>query len=141
MTARLAFEENYLEIANFRYYPEEAARGNPYNCTFDLAVRSCGFGGTAPCEYDIKDFRQFAADLRKLYDFEKNSVTLDDMCCGSRVEIAMDRAGHMKVSGKIFGWAMDHSLEFTFPADQTVLLRFYEELGEILLCGMGEEKR
>lgn len=132
MTARLAFELNYLEISDFRHYPEEAARGNPYNCTFDLTVRSCGFGGTAPCQYDMKDFRQFAADLRKLYDFTCTTVTLGDMCYGSRVEFTMDSMGHIEVSGKIFGQAMEHSLEFTFPADQTVLGTFAEELETLI---------
>lgn len=128
MHARLAFDDNYLEIRNFCHFPEEAARGNPYNTTFDLAVYSEGFGGIASCEYDLAAFRKLVSDLRKLYGFELDHVRLDDLCYGSRVDFSMDRLGHIEVSGKIFGWAMEHSLEFTFPADQTVLKCFVAEL-------------
>lgn len=131
MTARLAFGENALEIRNFHHFPEEAARGNPYNCTFRLAVSSGGFGGIAPCEYDRENFLRLIADLQKMYDFALNHTVLEDQLYGSRVEFSMDAAGHLEVSGKIFGEYMEHSLEFTFPADQTVLKCFVQALSAL----------
>ena len=132
MNARLAFADNYLEIRNVHHFPEEVMRGNPYNTTFDMAVCSGDFAGTASCECDLAAFRRLIGDLRKLYGFSLSHMRLDDLCYGSRVDISIDRAGHMEVSGKIFGRAMEHCLEFTFPADQTALMPFIEELDAIL---------
>lgn len=133
MNAQLTFGNDNLKIANFCHYKTEVDRGNPYNSTFDLVVQSGVFCGIAPCEYDIKDFVKFVDSLHKLYNFETYNVLLDDICHGSKVQFQMDRAGHIEISGKIFGEAMIHSLEFGFSADQTVLKQFIIEL-DALLC-------
>ena len=132
MSVRFGYGENYMEVTDFRFYQEEADRGNPYNTAFSIAIHSCGFSGIALCEYDIKDFTVFTADLHRLYDFEIEKVLLQDICYGSEILFAMDRAGHIEVSGKIYGDCMMHSLEFCFDADQTVLKSFLEGLDEML---------
>lgn len=132
MKPRLAFGKDYLEIVNFSYCKSEAERGNPYNTTFDLVIQSGVFCGIAPFEYDVKAFVNFVDTLRRLYNFEVYNVLLDDLCYGSKVRFQMDSAGHIEISGKIFGRAMIHSMEFCFSADQTVLRQFITELEELL---------
>lgn len=136
MNAQLSFENNSLEISNFCHFREEAKQGNPYNTTFELAVQSGAFRGVAPCECDIKVFERFADALHKLYNFESFTADLDDICYGSKVKFVMNAAGHLEITGKIYGEAMEHSMEFVFNADQTVLKQFIEEIDELLcqLC-------
>lgn len=132
MNAGLAFGNNRLEILNFRCYEDEIKRGNPYNSVFDLMVSSGSFSGVAPCEYDLAEFKKLAQGIHKLYDFELSAVELSDMCYGSKVKFTMDKTGHVEISGRIFGEAMEHSLEFCFQADQTVLQQFAFELDRLL---------
>ena len=97
-----------------------------------VVVHSCGFCGVAPCEYDIKEFAIFTADLHRLYDFQIDKVLLRDICYGSEILFVIDRTGHIDVSGKIFGDCMIHTLEFCFDGDQTVLKSFLEGLDDLL---------
>ena len=139
MDARLEYGENYMELSDLCYYAEEAKRGNPYNTTAALAVRSDGFCGTASCEFDMIELEKFASRLRKLYNFEVDNVLLEDMCYGSQVRFEMNRTGHIEIAGKIYGSAMIHSMEFCFQADQTVLKPFLEEFDELLWKSKGED--
>lgn len=43
----------------------------------------------------------------------------------------MDSLGYITVSGKVYGSAMEHSIEFTFQADQTVLGEFIKQLEDL----------
>ena len=133
MSAQLCYGENYLEVSDFCFYPKEEERGNPYNTTFSLIVQSCGFHGIAPCEYDIKNFKVFVDDLHRLYRFEIDKTMLEDICYGSKVLFAMDHAGHLELSGEIFGRSMDHAMKFCFHADQTVLKSFLDSLDELFI--------
>ena len=137
MDTRLAYGDNYLEVMDFCVYEKEVRKGNPYNTVFILVVHSCGFHGVAPWEYDIKDFSVFVSDLHKLYNFEIDHVLLNDICYGSQVHFTMDRAGHIEITGKIYGKAMIHSLEFCFNADQAVLKSFVDSLEELLRKSKG----
>lgn len=132
MNAGITFENNQLQILNFRYYKDEINRGNPYNSAFDLMVSSSGFSGVAPCEYDQAEFKKLVQGIHKLYNFEVSDVELSDICYGSKVKFTMDKTGHVEISGKIFGEAMEHSLEFCFCADQTVLQQFALALDRLL---------
>ena len=127
-TAKLIYEDNYLMINNFIYHQQDIY----YNTSFDLEVRSGSFCGVAPCEYDIKDFRKFVQDLLEMYHFQKQIVTLNDICYGSHVKFVADKTGHIEVSGEIFGEAMEHSLKFSFVADQFVLKQFISELQNMI---------
>lgn len=132
MAVRFGFGETYVELIDFCFHKEEVIRGNPYNTTFSIVVHSGGFCGIAPCEYDIKEFMVFAADLHRLYDFRIDKVWLQDLCYGSEILFAMDRTGHIAVSGKIFGDCMIHTLEFCFDGDQTVLKSFLEAIDDLV---------
>ncbi len=127
-TAKLIYGDNFLIINNFRYHQNDIC----YNTSFDLGVRSGFFGGLAPCEYDIKEFRKFVQDLLEMYDFKRQMVMLNDICYGSNVKFEADKTGHIEVSGEIFGKAMEHSLKFSFVVDQSVLKQFISELQNMI---------
>lgn len=126
--ARLIYENNYLIIDNFYYYNEDSY----YNTTFDLQVSSGNFKGLASCEYNIKDFRNFVADLQKMYSFELQTVTLHEICYGSRIQFQADKTGHIEITGEIYGDAMEHCLKFIFTVDQCVLKQFLSELQNLI---------
>ncbi len=126
--ARLIYENNYLIIDNFDYHNKDAY----YNTTFDLQVSSGNFKGLASCEYNIKDFRNFVADLQKMSDFELQTVTLHEICYGSRIQFQADKTGHIEITGEIYGDAMEHSLKFIFSVDQCVLKQFLSELQNMI---------
>jgi len=129
---KLCYCDDYLEVRDFRVYEKEVQRGNPYNTIFTLVIHSCGFHGVSPCEYDILNFCTFVSDLHRLFSFEIDNVLLNDICYGSHVTFSMDRTGHLEISGKVYGDARTHSLEFCFNADQTVLKSFIDGLDEML---------
>ena len=95
-------------------------------------MRSGSFSGVAPCEYDIKEFQKFVQELLEMFDFKKQTVMLNDICYGSNVKFEADKTGHIEVSGKIFGEAMEHSLKFSFVTDQFVLKQFISELQNVI---------
>lgn len=132
-TARLEYGDNFLEISGFSHSRSDAEAENPYNTFFLLRVRSGDFCGTAPCEYDIAEFRRFADEMRELYEFRRDSVILDEICYGSKVTFAADGHGHISLSGVIYGRGALHSMKFEFDADQTVLDGFIKEINELLL--------
>lgn len=84
INARFEFGENFLEIANFKHYPEDAVNSNPYNSGFDLCVLSGDFMGIGECEYDIKEFRRFISELEEMYEFKQYSVELSEICYGRK---------------------------------------------------------
>ena len=127
-TAKLIYEDNYLMINNFIYHQQDIY----YNTSFDLEIRSGSFSGVAPCEYDIKEFRKFVEELLEMYDFKKQIVMFNEICYGSNVKFEADKTGHITVSGEIFGEAMEHSLKFSFVADQFVLKQFISELQNMI---------
>lgn len=132
MNASILYNNNLIEITDFIHYPEEVKRSNPYNCTFNLKVISGVFSGIAPCEYDIKDFRELVLAFEEMYHFKRTTVELKDICYGTSVEFSMDKMGHIDVSGTIFGEAMIHEMKFEFQIDQTVILPFINELKGLL---------
>ena len=123
-TAKLIYEDNYLMIKNFVYHQKDIY----YNTSFDLEIRSGSFCGIAPCEYDIKEFRKLVQELSKMFEFKKQIVMFNDIRYGSSVKFEADKTGHINISGEIFGEALEHSLKFSFVADQSVLKQFISEL-------------
>lgn len=126
--AKLIYGDNYLMINNFIYHQKDIY----YNTSFNLEIRSGFFGGVAPCEYDIKEFRSFVEELSEMYEFKKQIVMFNDICYGSNVKFEADKTGHITVSGEIFGKALKHSLKFSFVADQFVLKQFISELQNMI---------
>lgn len=132
MNALFEFGKNYIEVANFKHYPEDAANANPYNSGFNLYVLSGDFMGIGECEYDIKEFRRFVSELEEMYEFKRYSVELSEICYGAKIIFEMNRTGQINVSGTIYGSCMLHSMTFEFEADQTALPPFIKQLREIL---------
>jgi len=126
--AQLIYEDNFLIIRNFDYHNEDAY----YNTSFDIEVSSGNFKGLASCEYHFKDFKDFVTDLQKMYNFELQTVTLHEICYGSRIQFQADKTGHIEISGEIYGDAMEHRLKFIFNADQYVLKQFLSELQNMM---------
>lgn len=131
MTAELKYLDSSLVIEGFRHYPHEKEIDNPHNSIFRLHVASGGFTGIAPCEYDLDKFKLFVSELEELYRFERKTVVLAEIGYGSKVTFYMDRRGILEVSGTIYGERAEHSLTFSFTADQSVLLSFISELSAI----------
>lgn len=137
MNARFEFGKNFLEIANFKHYAEEAERGNQYNTLFDLRVQSMdgGFVGVGDFECDIKQIAQFAAELEEMYNLKRTAVNLESLIgYDQEIEFIFQRNGHITVYGTITNFT--HSMEFEFEADQTALPPFIRQLREMLeSCG------
>ena len=127
--AELKYENDYIKIKNFIHHQNDVY----YNTMFDLEVCSGGFFGTAPCEYFFGDFKKFIINLEKMYQFKKTSVKFNDIEYGNEVVFQMDKAGHIEVSGEIFGGECRlHTLKFSFTADQTVLGEFIRQMYKII---------
>lgn len=123
-TAVLKYENNFIRISDFTYHNNDIY----YNTDFNLEIRSDVFSGIAPCEYDIKEFRKFTDELTEMYNFKRQTVSLNEICYGSEVKFEADKIGHILVSGEIFGRTMGHSMKFMFTIDQTALMPFIEQL-------------
>lgn len=132
MTAALILGEKRLCIDSFRHYAEDAAAGNPYNTFFRLTVRSGEFAGSGPFACDIADFRRFAGEIAGLYRFCRECAELADTEYGSVLSLRMSRTGRLTVSGTVIGSAAEHTLKFTFTADQTALPPFCTALDGLL---------
>lgn len=128
MNALLEFGENYIEFDDLRFYPEEMNSGNPYNCTVNIKVKSNGFMGVSPCEFDMHNLIDFANGLKKMYDFKTKEVEIQEIGYGGKLHFSADNIGHISISGDIFGEAMTNELKFEFEADQTALMHFISEL-------------
>lgn len=130
MEARLEFCGNYLEIRNFQHHIEDERGGNPYNCLFDIKVKSGMFSGVADgCEYDYKELQLFIRALEDLISFKIKEISFIEIGFGNKIDFICDRTGHIKVSGEIRGgFAGDHHLIFGFETDQTVFPPFIKAL-------------
>ncbi len=129
MEARLEYCGNYIEIMNFRHSVDDERNGNPYNCSFDIKVKSGVFSGIADgCEYDYKELQKFIKALEDMILFKRKEITFVEIGYGNKIEFDCGRSGHIKVSGDIQGDAGSHILKFEFMADQTVFPEFIKEL-------------
>lgn len=129
MDAGISYLENQFKIVNFKHHIKDELSGNPYNCSFDIKVVSGLFSGYAEgCEYDYKEWKNFIQQLENIYNLKSDYAEISEICYGSKIIFKSDYRGHIEVSGKIFGKAMKHTLEFCFDADQTVLPKFIMEL-------------
>ncbi len=129
MEARLEYCGNYIEITNFHHSVDEEKNGNPYNCLFDIKVKSGVFSGIADgCEYDYKELQKFIKALEDMILFERKEITFVEIGYGNKIKFNCDRSGHIKVSGDIQGDAGSHILKFEFMTDQTVFPEFIKEL-------------
>ncbi len=132
MKAGVCFLENVFEISNFTCSEKDASIGNPYNCSFDLKIISGSFSGISPCEYDIKEMRRFLIEIEEMYQLKRNVAELKDIGYGTQITFKLDKLGHINISGIIYGTAREHSMTFSFDADQSSLGSFCKELKLLL---------
>ena len=129
MNAKLEYCGNRIEIEEFCHFSEEEERGNPYNCSFRIFVRSGRFEGYADgCEYDFEAFQYFIQQLKRLVQNQLRQAKLEEIGYGSKILFTGDGRGHIEVSGTVYGEAMTHALQFSFSTDQTVYASFIKEL-------------
>ena len=114
MEAEFTYLQNSIKITDFRHYAEDAAMGSPYNTLFYISVVSGGFSGCGSFECDIKRLKELCEEIRQMYDFERESVALDDYLYGSKLEFVLEKSGHLTVSGTIYGSGAEQSLNFCF---------------------------
>ena len=132
MDAKLEYCGNYIKIRDFHHYIDDEKNGNPYNCSFDIIVKSGVFAGIADgCEYDYKELQKFIVALEDLISFKRKDVTFCEIGYGNAIEFKCDRTGHIVVSGEIQGDAGSHILKFEFMTDQTVFPQFISELNNL----------
>ena len=125
MEAKLEYCGDYITIRDFHHYIDDEKNGNPYNCSFDVIVKSGVFAGIADgCEYDYKELQKFIEELEELISFKRKDVTFSEIGYGNKIEFNRDRLGHVEVSGEIWGDAGSHVLKFEFITDQTVFPKF-----------------
>lgn len=129
MEAKLEYCGNYIAIINFCHDIDEEKSGNPYNCSFDIVVKSGLFSGVADgCEYDYKELQKFIVALEDLISLKRKSLTFCEFGYGSKIDFEGDRTGHIEVFGEIRGNAGTHVLKFEFMTDQTVFPKFIKQL-------------
>ena len=132
MKADLLYLGNSLSITDFAHSAEDAKNENPYNTSFSIFVVSGAFSGKGDCEYDIKDFRRFISELQELYAFKRDTVELHDICYGSYVVFRLHKTGEVDIHGTLYADGKEHSLTFTFYADQSALPPFIKGLLQLI---------
>ena len=101
MDAKLEYCGNYIKIRDFHHYIDDEKTGNPYNCSFDIMVKSGVFTGIADgCEYDYKELQKFIVALEDLISFKRKDVTFCEIGYGNAIEFKCDRTGHIKYPAK-----------------------------------------
>ena len=99
MEPKLEYCGNYIKISNFHHSIENEKSENPYNCSFDIIVKSGVFTGIADgCEYDYKDLQKFIVALEDLISFRRKDVAFCEIGYGNTIEFKCDRTGRKRVS-------------------------------------------
>ena len=132
MKAEFIDQGNSITIEKFVFYAEELRRGNPYNTTFLVFIKSGSFSGFGDCECDIKEFKRFVLELQEMYDFKRSSVVFKDICYGSEIIFTMSKLGSIEVKGTVYADGMQHNLTFCFNTDQSTFLPFVRELKKLV---------
>ena len=130
--AELRYGENFLVIEECIFYCEDVKTGDPDNVTIWLRVKSGTFQAYTSCDCAVQQFCDFLKQLQKMYEFQCFSATLSAMYYCSNVTLTLDKAGHIKVEGKIFDDGMDQCLTFTFMIDQSALPPFISGLKNMI---------
>ena len=129
MEAKLEYCGDYIAIRDFCHSIDDEKNGNPYNCSFDIIVKSGVFSGIADgCECDYEELQKFIVALEDLISFKRKNVTFCEIGYGNTIQFECDRTGHIEVFGEIQGDAGSHILKFEFMTDQTVFPQFINEL-------------
>ena len=129
MEAKLEYCGDYIALRDFHHCIDDEKNGNPYNCSFDIIVKSGVFSGIADgCKCDYKELQKFIVALEDLISFKKKAVTFCEIGYGNTIQFKCDKTGHVEVFGEIQDDAGSHILKFEFMTDQTVFPKFINEL-------------
>lgn len=132
MTAKLEYENNSIEIINFKHSRENEASGNPYNCSFDIKIISGNFTAIADgCECDYKKLKELIMQLKELSSFQTSHIEFQEIGYGDKLIFDADKLGHITLKGMVYGHGMTHYLEFEFFSDQTVYASFISQLEKL----------
>ena len=62
--------------------------GNPYNCSFDIKVKSGVFSGIADgCEYAYKELQKFIKALEDMILFKRKEIIFVEIGYGNKIEL------------------------------------------------------
>lgn len=103
----------------------------PTNTILSVHVESDGFGGQTAMDIDIKEFAEFAADLKSLYDLLKGTARLTEPYSENRIEFSCKRNGNITVKGLLNSHCrngFEQELCFENEFDQTYIKNFAEVL-------------
>ena len=131
MKAELLYLGNSLSITDFIYYHEDEELGSPCNTGFSIFVVSDVFSGRGDCECDIKDFRHFISELQELYAFKRETVEWHDIY-SNHLAFRLHKTGEIDIHGTLYADGKEHSLTFTFYADQSALPPFIKGLLQLI---------
>jgi len=115
-----------LRMSNIERFTD----GSGYACT--LAVKSGEFSCTRRFYFDDRYLANAIDALRTMNQGVPGEATLRGHWDEDEVKLAMNRLGHVVVSGQLFEHSeLSQSLKFAFRTDQTVLGPFLHELAAI----------
>lgn len=140
MSVKFSMGRNYLEI--FDFWCNDRESNDPYGTEFKVRVCSNGednygesgeeFVGTGFWTCGIEEVRTFVDQLDKMNHFREKHAEIEDVSYGGRLCFDLDRMGHVRVRGTLFGMHGIQSLKFEFSGDQTALGPFEDGLRECL---------
>ena len=88
MEAKLEYCGDYLVIRDFYHSIDDEKNGNPYNCSFDIIVKSGVFSGIADgCECDYKELQKFIMEIEDLISFKRKDVIFCEIGYGNTIQL------------------------------------------------------
>ena len=91
--------------------------------TCNIEVKSSGFGGCSNFCISLNDIERTNKELRDMYKNLKGTVLINDSDSDSFIKLEAKDLGQLLCVGEIGGSYRDHSVRFSFQADQTILKR------------------
>lgn len=95
---------------------------------FEIACSGFSFAGQAECRFE--DMREFAQDLRRMYEFQSGGAYLPLLT--GNAAFSMDEKGHLKANVEIYDGPERARSQCGFCADQSSLRPFLAALERFL---------
>jgi len=89
--------------------------------TFKIKVASSGFNGISNFCISKLDINDIQRKLQYMDEKLEGSVIINDMDSDSFLKFELKEHGQLVCSGELGGSHRDHSMKFSFQADQTIL--------------------
>jgi hypothetical protein len=120
-------------LENFQY-DKRIRHESPYDADVQVLVKvvSGFFAGAATFECDFEDITHLHAQLEEMYALRATEARLSDSAYGSELCISMKKTGQIEVHGTLNDIESLQYLQFSFFADQTVLMSFLRDLASII---------